>query len=117
MNTNNSELEEKKWEHIANLHKGYCERNHAFCSDCRDKLPQNTCHRCYWQKLEAQLTTKDQEITQLKLEVERLVKHLKKISLTVDCAGPYCKECETGADHKPSYSAKLAQAALTNHKG
>jgi hypothetical protein len=33
------------------LKGGYCERKHAFCSDCHDKLPDNHCWRCENQRL------------------------------------------------------------------
>lgn len=32
----------------------YCERNHAFCPDCRDKLKPDSCLRCQYQKLQAE---------------------------------------------------------------
>jgi len=46
------EAENKRLKKRLELQSSYCDRKHAFCPDCRDKLPDNFCWRCEAQKLQ-----------------------------------------------------------------
>ena len=52
----------------------YCAHNHAFCPDCRDKLPADTCHRCEWQRREGGLLT---QVAALREALEDLIKQFE----------------------------------------
>lgn len=49
------EAEIKRLKKRLELQSSYCDRKHAFCPDCRDKLPDDFCWRCKVQKLKKEL--------------------------------------------------------------
>ena len=48
------------------LKSDYCKRKHAFCCDCRDKLPNNNCWRCGNQTLQAANDKLTQQVATLR---------------------------------------------------
>lgn len=56
---------------IIEMKSDYCERKHAFCPDCRDKLPDNFCWRCEAQRLESNNAALKAELAELRETVNR----------------------------------------------
>jgi len=63
-----TQAELTKQRKINDLRTNHCERKHAFCPDCRDKLPDNFCWRCEVQRLKAQLAKSVEIIAKAKKE-------------------------------------------------
>ena len=61
---------------IARLKADYCERNHKFCPDCRDKIgSENGCPRCKIQKLGLLVTT----MNEIQAEKDKKVDELNRL--------------------------------------
>lgn len=53
--------------HMLELQKAHCERHHAFCMDCRDKLEPGVCLRCENQKLQVRIEQLENQLKHFKL--------------------------------------------------
>ena len=66
----------KKQKSITN---GYCGRKHAFCPDCRDKLPDDFCWRCETQRLQAEIAKRD-----------KTIERMRDALMAIEASGPIC---------------------------
>ena len=65
------EKENARLKKAIELKSNYCDRKHAFCPDCRDKLPDNFCWRCEAQRLESNNAALKAELAELRETVNR----------------------------------------------